>query len=75
MVSRRDITSVFATMRQLRVIAQKPLARAAALFGRRVPWLRDRPLQFTWKGRDFRARPIDVVTLEGFVARANQGKL
>jgi FkbM family methyltransferase len=60
MVRRRDITSVFATMRQLRAIATNWLVRAAALFGRRVPWLRDRALRFTWQGREFRARPIDV---------------
>jgi FkbM family methyltransferase len=60
MVQRRDITSVFDSMRQLRAIATNRFARAAALFGRRVPWLRDRPLPFSWHGRAFRARPRDV---------------
>ena len=53
------------------------MARAAALFGRRLPWVRDRPLQFTWQGRSFRARPVDVhgSVISVFVLREYDGLL
>src|SRR4051812_21280802 len=60
MAIRGTVASTFATLRGMRAIRVNPIVRVAAVFGRRLPWLRDRPLQFSWRGHAFRARPVDV---------------
>lgn len=54
------LRSTFATLHALRVIRRNFAVRVLAIIGRRVPLLRDRPLHFSWGGRPFAARPIDV---------------
>ena len=73
----RTVASTLATLCDLRVIRLNPVARAAAVFGRRLPWVRDRPLRFTWRGRPFRARPVDVhgSVISVFVLREYDGLL
>jgi FkbM family methyltransferase len=60
MFTRAKVASTAATLRDMRTVGANPIVRLAAVFGRRVPWLRDRPLRFTWGGHEFRARPVDV---------------
>jgi FkbM family methyltransferase len=69
------ISSTITTWRGLRVISGNPIVRTAALFGRRIPWVRDRPLRFTWGERPFRARPVDVhgSVISVFVLREYDG--
>ena len=54
------LRSTAATLRGMRVIRRSLVVRLFALFGRRLPLLRARPLGFSWAGRPFAARPIDV---------------
>ena len=75
MVRHGAVASTLATLRDLRVIRPNPFVRVAALFGRRLPWLRDRPLHFDWRGHAFRARPVDVhgSVISVFVLREYEG--
>ena len=54
------VASNVATFRDMRAIRANPVVRLAALFGRRLPWLRDLPLRFRCGNHEFRARPVDV---------------
>jgi FkbM family methyltransferase len=54
------VAATVATFRDMRAIRANPVVRLAALFGRRLPWLRDLPLRFHCGDREFRARPVDL---------------
>src|SRR5688572_7672397 len=60
MFGRDDLRATLRTLNGLRCVRGNPFVRATAMFGRRLPWIRNRPLRLAWRGRSFRARPVDV---------------